>query len=377
VSSTYQVLNEILISKAALNNNYHYFADRHPESSVAPVIKANAYGHGLIPIASYIQDHISNVPFVCVDSLYEAYELSKNNLNIDCLILGYTNPKNYQIKKSLPYIFGVSDLLSLKSLGEHQPTARIHLEFDTGLSRLGFTITDIPQVLDYLSRYPKLKVEGIYSHFAAADDLTESTYTKNQVIKFKEIIGEFNRSGLTFKYRHISATAGSEVIYDTDFNLIRLGLGFYGYSPFGPRTTEGMRQRKHLQPALELKTHIAHLQPIQAGVSVGYSRTYISKQQENIGTLPLGYYEGIDRSLSNQGAMTIGKIVCPVVGNISMNMTTIKIPRNYNPKLDDPVTVISSNPSAINSVYSLAKITHTIPYTVLTRLNNSIRRSLI
>lgn len=377
MNQSYQVLNEIVVDHSALTHNFNYFAKAHPESSIAPVIKANAYGHGLILVADWIKRSLPSIPFVCVDSLYEAYELTKGGIKLDCLIMGYTNPANYQINKRLPYIFGVSDLASLNSLGQYQPHARIHLKFNTGMSRLGLEPTELPEILRLLKRYPKLKLEGAYSHLASAQDPAQSSFTHQQCSRLKSIITMLENAGHILRYRHISATAGSEVIHDPYFNLIRLGLGFYGYSPFGPRTTAGLRQRKYLRPALTLTTHIAHLTTLCSGDTVGYDRTYRAKQQECVATLPLGYHEGVSRMLSNCGFVTIGNTVCPIVGRVSMNMTTIKIPRTHHLVLNHPVTVINPTPNSPNSIYSLAKMCHTTPYTILTALQSSIKRSIL
>lgn len=373
----YQVLNEITVSKSALVNNYRYFVQQYPDTIVAPVIKANAYGHGLPQVASVISGSLRSVPFVCVDSLYEAYELTKNQFSLPILILGYTNPANYKISKKLPYYFGISDLVSLDTLGKYQQQAIIHLELDTGMSRLGFTSTDLTHVLTILSKYPHLRIEGLYSHLAVADDPAKITYTKYQLNTFKSLATFLDNHGIMVRYRHISATAGAELPPDPYFNLIRPGLGFYGYSPFGPRTTEGIRQRQHLTPALTLTSHLAHLKTLNPGEGVGYGHTYHAKQSECIGTLPLGYHEGVNRGLSNLGFVNINTTLCPIIGRVSMNMTTIKIPRTHHPNLNDPVTVINPDPQAKNSVYAIAKSLDTIPYTVLTQLHSSIKRRIV
>lgn len=377
LNKQYQVLNEILISGEALLQNYSYFSALQPNCSISPVIKANAYGHGLIPVANFIQNNLTSLPFVCVDSLYEAYELTKNGINLPTLIIGYTNPANYQTLKKLPYIFGISDLESLKSLGIYQPHARVHLELDTGMSRLGFTPKDLTDIISILKNYPKLQVEGIYSHFSCADDPSKITITQRQIANFIKMTSYLEQAGLSFAFKHISATAGAEVIFDNYFNLIRLGLGFYGYSPFAPRTTEGIKQRANLRPALSLTTHIAHLKNLEIGDHVGYGATYIAKQKEQVATLPLGYNEGIPRTLSNLGAVTIKNTICPIVGRISMNMTTIKIPRTLKLSLTDPVTIFSQNIDSPNSIYKTSMHLHTIPYTLLTSLHSSIKRRVI
>lgn len=377
INNQYQVLNEILISGEALLHNYSYFAKLQPSSLIAPVIKSNAYGHGLIPVAKFIESNIKDIPFVCVDSLYEAYELTNNRINVPTLIMGYTNPQNYHTLRKLPYIFGISDLQSLISLGKHQPNETIHLELDTGMSRLGFSPKDIPVIIETLQVYPRLKIEGIYSHFSCADDPSKITITQKQITQFKLMATALEQAGLNFKYKHISATAGAESIFDPYFNLIRLGIGFYGYSPFAPRTSEGIKQRQVLKPSLTLTSHIAHLKTLEIGDHVGYGATYIAKQKEVIATLPLGYNEAISRDLSNIGVVTIKNTICPIIGRVSMNMTTIKIPRTLTPQLNDLITVIADHVDAPNSLYKTSSLLHTIPYTLLTSLHSSIKRRVV
>lgn len=373
----YSVLNEIRIKGNSLLHNYNYFANKNPGSHLAIVIKSNAYGHGLVPIAKFIENNLPSIPFLCADSLYEAYELTNADVNLPILIMGYTNPVNYQVSKTLPYIFGVSDTETIHALGKYQPNARLHLEIDTGMSRLGFRHDEIDECAKALRQYPSLKVEGIFSHFSQADDPSQATFTRSQVKQFKIIATHLESLGFTFKYKHIAATAGAETISDPYFNLIRLGLGFYGYSPFGPHTQEGRGQRQNLQPAMSLVSHLARIKQINPGDKVGYGATYTAKQKETIAVLPMGYNEGLSRTLSNRGKVMINNTPCPIIGRISMNMTTIKLKRTISPQLGDEVVVISSDPNSQNSLYQLSQLENTIPYTVLTSLHATIRRKII
>lgn len=374
----YRVLNEIHIQGSHLTHNYHYFKTKNPNIVIAPVLKSNAYGHGLAEVGTYITQNLTEVPFVCVDSLYEAYELTKSGFVLPILIMGYTNPENYKIHKKLPYIFTVYDIDSMATLARYQPHARVHIKIDTGMCRLGIMPKDVSSFIRAAEQYrPSLRVEGIYSHLSQADEPNRKSFTKKQVLIFKTVLDAFHQAGYTFTWQHIAATAGAEIMQDPIFNLTRLGLGFYGYSPFGPHTKEGRRQRAHLQPALELVSHIALTKQIEPGDQIGYGGTYKAKQNEQIAVLPLGYNEGLSRKLSNRGVAMIGETPCPIIGRISMNMTTIKLVRTLQPKVGNPVLVISSKPSDPNSIYQLASFCDTIPYEILTSLHPSIRRRLV
>lgn len=373
----YQVLNELTISKQALTHNYNYFSSLRPNTRVAPVLKANAYGHGLVELAKFVEASLPQAPFICVDSLYEAYELHKVGIKKDIFIMGYTNPRNYQVWKKLPFIFSVWDLETLHALEKYQPGSRIHLKLDTGMHRLGLNNETLPEFIRHLPG-SNLRVEGVFSHLSRADDPKGKTFTQNQHREFKSRVGELENLGLTFRWKHLSATAGAVAIDDPDLNLTRLGLGFYGYSPFPSRTKEGRGLVKNLRPALTLTSHLAHLTRLNPGDQVGYGGTYIAKQSETIAILPLGYNEGISRILSNQGVFTLkDNTPAPIIGRVSMNMTAIKIPRTTTATVGDPVTLISPDPKAVNSLYQHARTVGTIPYTILTGLHSSIRRRLI
>lgn len=371
----YEVLNEIIVSQDALRHNYHYFTGK-AHTHVAPVLKSNAYGHGLTQIGQFVDSAISS-PFICVDSLYEAYTLYDIGVTTPILIMGHTDPRNFDVWKKLPFIFGVSDIGTLRALGKYQPGARVHLKIDTGMHRLGLQFPDLLSCIEVLKEYKSLKVEGVFSHLSQADEPKKLTYTKNQIGAFKKMTSVLEDAGHTFRWKHISATAGAELIDDPYFNLVRIGLGLYGYSPFGPHTKEGREQRRVLKPALTLVSHIAQVKEIDVGSKVGYGGTYTAKQKEKIAILPLGYNEGISRALSNKGEVSIQGIPCPIIGRVSMNMTTVKLTRKVKAAGGEPVTVITPHAHSPNSVYQMARLMDTVPYEVLTSLHPSIRRRLV
>jgi alanine racemase len=374
--ATYHTLNEIILDSNALIHNFNYFQKLNPAGLICPVLKSNAYGHGLVEIAKIVDRHLQT-PYIMVDSLFEAYELMKQKIKTPIMIMGYTDPRNYSVWKKLPFTFTVYDVDSLKALNQHQPGAKVHLKLDTGMCRLGIQKETIFEFISVLKTCRHLQIEGIYSHLSQADDPRKATFTNNQIKLFKTMVTEFEKAGLTFKYKHIAATAGASIVHDPYFNLVRLGLGFYGYTPFGPHTIEGRTQKQILRPALTFTSRLALIKNIHSGDQVGYEGTYTAKQDETIAILTAGYNEGIPWGLSNQVDFLIQNTKCPVVGNISMNMTTIKIPRTINVKIGDQATVISPNSDDPCSVYKLAATLHTLPYTILTNLHSTIKRSVI
>lgn len=377
IMSDYQTLNEIDIDSSYLINNYNYFQKINPNCHICPVLKSNAYGHGLLQVAQIIDKQLKNTPYIMVDSLYEAYELHKQNIKTPIMIMGYTDPQNYQIWKKLPFTFTVYDIASLQALDKYQTNAKIHIKLDTGMCRLGIQKKDVAEFITTLKKYPHLKIEGIYSHLSQANDPKKITFTNHQIKLFKEMVSLFEKAGFHFKYKHISATAGASIIQDPYFNLIRLGLGFYGYSPFGTHTKEARTQKLFLKPALNFTSRLALIKQIGSGSQVSYGDNYTAKQDELIGIITAGYYEGIPYGLSNRASFLLQNTKCSIIGNINMNMTIIKIPRTINAKIGDKITIISSNIEDSCSAYKLCSTLNIPIYVLICSLHSSIRRKII
>ncbi len=375
LNQEYQTLNLIEVSQRALVSNFNYFQKISPGKKIAPVLKSNAYGHGLDLVAKVIDNNLS-APYITVDSLYEAYELRKAGIKTKPLIIGYTNPENFKIGPLINYCLPVYDLLSAKIIARFQPRADVHLKIDSGMNRLGIQPKQARQFAKQLKKIKKLNVTGIYSHLSQSADLNKE-FTHNQIQTFKQVIKVFEQEGCKFRWKHISATSGAKIVNDKEFNLIRLGLGFYGVSPFLKNSSQTAEFNNNLKPALKLLSHLAAIKTVPAGAEVGYGGTYVAKQKTKLGILPLGYYEGVDRRLSNKGVVSINNTPCPIVGRVCMNLTIIDLTRVDNAKIGDPVVVYSNQTNQPNSIAHLAEQANTIPYVLLVNLAESIRRQLI
>jgi len=375
--STYKNLNQIQISKSALKSNYDYFSSLSENTQIAPVLKSNAYGHGIIEVGKYVDKHIKP-PFICVDSLYEAYQLQKAGVKTNILIIGYTFPENFKkTRKKLPFHIPVYDLETLKILNKHQPGANVHIKIDTGMNRLGLKLADVPTFITYAQSCDNLNFVGIYSHLSKADDPKAIQHTKEQLQLFKEVLKIFKHHNFSFKWRHISASAGASIIRDNTFNLARVGLGFYGYSPFNQSVKLGRSQQKKLSPALSFISHLIQIKQIQKGDQVSYGGTFLAPKDMTIGILPAGYYEGIERRLSNRGFVSINNIPCQIIGRVCMNLTIIDISNVPNVEVGNEVFIYSSNNKHKNTVKKSAKLANTIPYVLLCHLSESTKRILI
>lgn len=312
----YKTLNLIQINKKSLIDNFNYFQILNPQTKVCPVLKSNAYGHGLKLIGKFVDQEI-NPEFICVDSLYEAYELEKVGVRTKILVMGYTFPENFKFRK-INFHLPVFDLETLEVLNKYRPGVNVHIKVDTGMNRLGIKENEVDIFLRSLKKFNRVNVVGIYSHLSSADDVNEIEFSKKQIDKFKKITRYFESDGFSFQYKHINATAGAIRFPDNEFNLTRLGLGFYGISPFPVGSLFDRRLQNKIKPALRLITHICQLKEIKKGETVSYGRIFKAKKKMKIAILPLGYYDGVDRRLSNKWKVRIGDVYCPIIGLVCM-----------------------------------------------------------
>lgn len=366
----YHHLNTVELSISALHKNHDALKKLQPNMAICPVLKSNAYGHGLRALASFFDN--LHTPFLVVDSLYEAYELYKHKVKTPLLILGYTNPNNYKVKK-LPFHFALFDLETAEALSAYQPGCSVHLFVDTGMHREGIPIQELSVFIKKIQGL-HIQIVGLASHFADADNVHSQANTRNQIKEYKKALTILQTAGITPQWRHISASGGAFKVVDNTFNMIRAGIASYGISPLQNGDKNG--NMVELYPILTLKTHIAQVKEIPKGAQVGYNGTYKSQMKKRIALLPLGYYDGLNRRLSNKGVVKVNGIDCPIIGNISMNITTIDVSHLAHVSVGDEVIVFSSHTSDKNSIRNVAKIIDMSPYELLVKLAESTYRKV-
>ncbi len=373
----YQTLNLIEIRQGALLNNFSFFQKENPGCEICPVLKSNAYGHGLRLVGRFVDQKL-RPKFICLDSLYEAYELRRAGIRTPLLLMGYTFPENFRHKdlRRLRVSLPVFEEKSLAYLDKYQPGIGLHLKIDSGMNRLGIKEDGVSSFIRALKKYPRLKVEGIYTHLADAEN-EDSRFNRQQIAVFKKVIKQFEKNGFNFKWKHLNATAGCLRFKDRGFNLVRLGLGFYGLSPFQENSFWDKKLSRQLKPALKLITHLVDIKTLKKGEIVSYGKTFKAKKGMKIGVLPLGYYDGLDRRLSNQGLVKIGKAYGRILGKVCMNVTVVDLSQVKNPRLGQRVIVFDDQAASANSIKKTAELTGTIPYEILVNLAETTRRILI
>lgn len=365
----YFPLNAIEINRDNLLFNFDFF-EKEIGMKVWPVLKSNAYGHGIKQVVKILEER--NFDYLVVDGYHEVLEIRKMTKR-PVLMIGTMRPENFANIKWKNLAVMVQDKLSIKTLGELNRKIKIHLKINIGMNRQGIEINEIKEIVRLIKKYPKLILEGVMSHLADADNL-DNKETEKQIKKFEEGIKIIEKSGIKLKYCHLGATAGSVKIKNFKINAIRLGIGLYGINNLDKKDLK-YKKFKSLKPVLSFKTVLTSLRTIKKGEKVSYNGVWEAKKITNIGVIPMGYNEGLDRRLSNKGWVKYKNKFCPIIGRVCMNLAIIDLGQT-KAKLFDEVEVISQNSKDKNSINNMAEICGTIPYDILVGIDGSIRRML-
>lgn len=348
----------ISLSRSALLNNLNEFKKLAPQGQIIPVLKSNAYGHGIHLIAQELEKE--RLPFFAIDSYFEAENLRNEGIKTPLLIIGYVRPETINSSKLKNISYVITSLESLKSI---KSKTRVHLKIDTGMKRQGILPEEKETAATLIKNNPLITLEGICSHFADADG-PDATFTMKQITEWNKSVDYFKKEFLDLKYWHISQSAG-HAYKEASANISRLGIGLYGLTDF---------QGLNLKPVLEMKTIITGVKKIKAGDLVGYNGTFTAQHDMTIATIPVGYYEGVDRRLSNKGFVKIGNAFCPIVGRVSMNITTVDVSEIPDVKIGDEVIVMSRNKQDKNSIENMAQECGTISYEGTVKIPEQLKR---
>ncbi|HFR3775609.1 TPA: alanine racemase [Streptococcus suis] len=334
-----------------------------PKTAAFAVVKANAYGHGAVAVAKRLSNIVAGF---CVSNLDEALELRKAGLEHPILILGIVPPQHLALAQKLNISVTLASLdwlEEVKELDLDLSGLTVHLKIDTGMGRIGFRdIEQIYQALDSLKEL-EIELEGVFTHFATADESDVEVF-EAQLSRFHDFIAH-----LPLKPRWIHASNSATSIWhpDTVFNMVRLGNIIYGLNPSG----HNLELPFEVKPALSLVSEIVHVKKVEAGSHIGYGATYTSSESEWIATVPIGYADGMVRSLQGFHVLVDGKS-CEIVGRISMDQITIRLPDYY--PLGEKVTLIGQDRENSITVQDWADTIGTINYEVVCLLTDRIPR---
>lgn len=361
-------MNTIYIDRSAILHNYSVLKKLQPQADIFPVIKSNAYGHGLKQITQIVTK--TDAPYLVVDS-YPEYMIVKKYSNKNILLLGETLPENYRHFDSRKVTFCVYNLKTLETIGRRGKQVKIHLFINTGMYREWANMHALPEYVAMLQKYPHIELEWVLSHFHSAD-VVWSASINDQIDAFKKMYYAILDAWFTPRYRYIANSAGILKMQDEFFNACRPGIALYGYNPLQP-TDEFYDNGRKLKPALSIKTKIVALQEVAAGQWVSYEYKRLAPQATTVAIVPFGYTEWLPRAASNHLTFTWKGKKIQQVGRITMNLSCVDV-SNYNVSLGDEIEIVSAKVDAHNSIYNLAEKSGTIVYENLVKLDPKMRR---
>ena len=335
-----------------------------PGVGIIPMIKAHGYGHGTFEVARTLEGQ--GVDYLAVAFADEGVELREAGITTPIVVLN-ADADSFEpmIRAQLePEIYNFTALREFVALVKRHGEQRlpIHIKLDTGMHRLGFLESEIPELTAALAEADRyVRVATIFSHLAAADDPAEDYFTRAQIAAF-ESMSRAIASALPYPVRrHLANTNGIERFPEAQFDLVRLGIGLYGFGMQGA------------MPVARLRTRIVHIADLPAGETVGYSRRGVLSRPSRIATIPIGYADGLDRRLSNGSwSMLVGGKPAPIVGNVCMDSCMIDVSGIPEVRVGDEVIIFSSHRG--NTAEDMAAVLGTIPYEVLTSVSARVKR---
>ncbi|GBF52001.1 alanine racemase [Leptospira ryugenii] len=371
------ISSEVHLSQEALSHNLRLYRKLlGPETKITAVVKSNAYGHGLLPIAEMALE--AGADLLGVNALEEAILLRNHFPNAIVLIMGsipMLTERSHLLADERYWVM-VSEIAEIEALCQLNPRPKIHLKLNTGMSRLG---QSEPNWESFASELKKrsLLLDGIATHFASTEDFTEHSFSMRQLTKFQNGISIFAKYGYTNLLRHCASSASAMLFPEARMDMIRLGISMYGLWPSLETKLSLSMMGKDigmLQPVLTWKTRIQHIQDLKAGEFVGYGSTFKTTYPTKLAVLPVGYYEGLDRKLSNNGYVLIKGERARILGRICMNMTMVEITHIPNVHIGDEVIVIGKSQDESVSADDHATWSGTINYEVVTSILDQFPR---
>ena len=368
----------LTISMSALRHNARLLGELVGAQRAAFVVKGNAYGHGLVPVAMAVEPFAARL---CTYTVDEALELRAAGLKKPILVLGPVWPD--AIDDAL--VAGLE--ISLWNTGaflrrltaaarEREVRASLHVKVNTDLNRLGFEPHELRAAIAELLDAPEVAIAGIFSHLASAEEL-DSPYTMQQLDAFDRAFADvaplFERQR-SWPLRHIAASAAAMLWPQTRLDMARFGIALYGLMP-SPQTREAMAGTPlDLRPALSYRSKIVVVRSVEAGASIGYGGSFHAPHDMRVAVVPAGYADGVPRALSNRGAFAVDGTICPIVGRVAMNMTQIDVSHAPRAAPGSGVTLIGRDGGAEVTADDWAAWAGTINYEIVTRLPSELPR---
>ncbi|MCK4852568.1 MAG: alanine racemase, partial [Candidatus Omnitrophica bacterium] len=358
------------INLEAVSNNLKQIRDFLDEGvEIMPVVKANAYGHGICEISRVLVEN--GIRYLGVATVDEALKLRAAGTDISILVMGSVLEEEARAAVDRDVTLTLCDhgllqgLVDIaKAIGKRP---RVHVKVDTGMGRIGVWHAEALDFIEEVRMNKEIDMEGVYTHFSSAG--RDSMYTALQIAYFEDILEKMREKGIRVRYRH---AANSIAVVDrkgSHMNLVRPGILLYGIYP-----KETFRSFLRLKPVMTLKTRIVYLKQTPSGRSISYGRTHITQQETNIATIPIGYADGYGRILSNRAQALVKGQFVRVIGMVTMDQTLLDVGRVRDVKVGDEVVLIGEQGDAALPVEKIARLARTIPYEIVAGITDRVPR---
>lgn len=345
------------------------------DTLIAAVVKANAYGHGAVMASNVFLKNGADM--LAVATLSEAIELRKTGIEASIIILGYT--PNYQMQEVVKYdvmqtIYSYEQGVKVSNEAKNQnKKAKIHLKIDTGMSRIGFLPNEesIKEIIK-IFKLPNIEVEGIFTHFAVADEKDKS-FTRSQFDRFLWVNNKLNDKGIKIPIKHVSNSAAIIDLPEYNLDMVRAGIMIYGLYP----SNEVNKDKVDLRPAMTLKCRISNVKFVPKGTGISYGQIYTAKGEEKIGTIPIGYADGFTRLLTGKASVAINGKRVPVIGKICMDQSMINLTGVDDAEISDEVGIFGNGENSIPHIDEMAETLGTINYEIVCMVGRRVPRVYI
>jgi alanine racemase len=349
-----------------------------PDCRLLGLVKGNAYGHGLRETATALL--AADIDMLGVEAIGEAVTLRAVGVTCPILLVGPIPAANVPLLVShrlTPVLVSPEQVQIVGDFACQAPCELdVHLKFDTGMHRQGIMPAELPVLLDLLAKYPGLRVRGVATHLARADEAEQPEWTRRQLDQFHDIIARLAAAGMPAPIRHTANSAAALLWPEARLDMVRLGIALYGFWP-GPAVERASAEKLTLRPVMTWKTRVGAVKAVPCGCSVGYSGSYVTTRASRIAVLPLGYYDGYSRSLSNLGQVLIHGQRAPVCGRVSMDLMTVDVTDIPAVQPGDEVVLLGQQGMSAISAEEIAAWLGTIHYEVITRINPLIPRIVV
>ena len=346
-----------------LRSNLDYIRKKVGDRELLCVIKANGYGHGAVPIAKAISDY-PNIQYA-VFSIDEAIELRESKINNDIIVFSRIQPDLIDSAYNNNLIVNLSsieDIDSIKSyMSESKNCPRYHIKFDTGMTRLGVDIADADILYERIIRELKIYPEGVYTHFATADE-GDLSYAKMQLSKFKEVVNLAGRYKIKFKYVHCSNSGAILNLEESYFNMVRVGMLLYGAFPSNEVSID-----TELKPVMSYCGSIVNVRRVPKDTQVSYGGVYCTTRDTYIGVIQTGFADGFPRPWYEEGYVSYKGIKYKIAGRVCMDQLMVDFGETI-PKVGDDVIFFGKNKSGHIPVETIAESINSTPYVLLTAI---------